>query len=132
VGKVRCDAAGQRTTFSTSTNISPEYSEASEKWVKKMNNKLTVDVEDVVEYFRNVNQMPKKSEIMNALNRSVEVTRRGLFNVKTKAGVLTLSTKKLHDLLGQVYVNYVNDDFVTENYADIVDKNKKNLPVNLH
>jgi hypothetical protein len=95
-------------------------------------NEQGLAVEDVVEHFTSVNELPKLSEIVNALSRSVEVTRRGLFNVKTRVGVLTLSSKKLHDLLGQAHVNYINDDFAADNFANIIEKKKKNLPINLH
>jgi hypothetical protein len=88
---------------------------------------LTADVEQFVEYFGTKNELPTKSEMVNALKYSVGVTNRGMFDVKTRRGLFTMSRTKLHEFLGGALLNYVNDDVVSENVADFVEKSKKNL-----
>jgi hypothetical protein len=91
------------------------------------NQRLTVDVERFVDWCRFRNELSVKSEMIEKLKLSVGVTKRGEFNVRTRGEVFTMSTTKLHDYLGGIMLNYVNDEVVSENVAEFIQKNKKKL-----
>jgi hypothetical protein len=98
-----------------------------------MTSNLTVNIEDFLQYYNPNTTVGNKSDVVNHLGLSLEVTKRGLYNMKTRAGVLkNLSSRKLHDVLAGAQVNYVDDKVLADYVANLVDKNKKNLPVNLH
>jgi hypothetical protein len=68
-----------------------------------------------------------KSELLQRLRKVVRRTPRGLYVVKTILGEFTMSTRRLHDYLGKTYLKYVNDDVLTQNLAEIIEKIKKEL-----
>jgi hypothetical protein len=71
---------------------------------------LDEDIETFYQFFATSNEMPRKSQLIEALMHCVGITSKNQFVVRTRQGLLMVKPGEIHELCGGKLMRFLNHD----------------------